>query len=221
LSAAGGITIGPLGTVRGDGAIVANVNNTGGLIAPGTSSGTLHVTGNYTQSTSLATLQIELSSATSFDKLAVTGNMMLGGVLDVRLTGGYVPYGQRSFDILDWGGSLTGEFEAIVLPALGGTLVWDTSQLYTTGVLSVVGPNLAGDFNGDGFNNAADYVVWRKGLGTTYTQNDYDLWRAHFGQAAGSGSGATASAAVPEPATLVLLLVGMAVLSTYQYAAVS
>ena len=26
---------------------------------------------------------------------------------------------------------------------------------------------------------------WRKGLGTTYTQNDYDTWRAHFGQTTG------------------------------------
>ncbi len=47
---------------------------------------------------------------------------------------------------------------------------------------------------------------WRKGLGTTYTQADYDVWRAHFGQTAGSGSGASANAAVPEPATLMLLM---------------
>jgi hypothetical protein len=57
--------------------------------------------------------------------------------------------------------------------------------------------------------NAAEYVVWRKGLGTTYTQNDYNVWRAHFGQMAGSGAGVSMNAAVPEPATLVLLLVGI------------
>ena len=65
--------------------------------------------------------------------------------------------------------------------------------------------NNAGDFNGDGKVDAADYVTWRKGLGTIYTQNDYNVWRAHFGQTAGSGAGATANGAVPEPATLVLL----------------
>ena len=51
-----------------------------------------------------------------------------------------------------------------------------------------LGPTLAGDFNEDGVVDAADYVVWRKGLGTTYTQKDYDTWRAHFGQTAGIGS---------------------------------
>jgi hypothetical protein len=70
-----------------------------------------------------------------------------------------------------------------------------------------------GDFNLDGMVDAADYVVWRNGLGTVYSQNHYAIWRSHFGQTASSGSagyplGASAepqSAAVPEPATLVLL----------------
>jgi hypothetical protein len=68
---------------------------------------------------------------------------------------------------------------------------------------------ISGDFNGDGTVNAADYVVWRKGLGTIYTQSDYNDWRAHFGQSAGSGAGASVNTAVPEPTTLVLLLMGI------------
>src|SRR6478752_202912 len=48
---------------------------------------------------------------------------------------------------------------------------------------------LPGDFNNNGVVDAADYVMWHKGLGTTYTQTDYDVWRAHFGQTAGSGTG--------------------------------
>ena len=63
-----------------------------------------------------------------------------------------------------------------------------------------------GAFNGNGSVDAADYVVWRKGLGTIYTQTDFNVWRGNFGQPAGSGSGASANAAVPEPATLVLLM---------------
>jgi hypothetical protein len=68
---------------------------------------------------------------------------------------------------------------------------------------------LPGDYNRDNTADAADYVVWRKGLGTTYTQADYDVWRSHFGQTTGSGSGVTMSAAVPEPVSLIMLLVGM------------
>ncbi|MGD9634798.1 MAG: right-handed parallel beta-helix repeat-containing protein [Pirellulales bacterium] len=69
--------------------------------------------------------------------------------------------------------------------------------------------NLAGDFNTDGTVDAADYAVWRDGLGTIYTQADYDQWRSHFGQSSGGngaslrslGLDATGSAsAVPEPA---------------------
>jgi hypothetical protein len=48
-------------------------------------------------------------------------------------------------------------------------------------------------------------LLWRKGLGTTYVQNDYNVWRANFGRTAGAGSGASATAAVPEPKALVLL----------------
>jgi hypothetical protein len=76
--------------------------------------------------------------------------------------------------------------------------------------------SVPGDFNNDGTVDAADYVVWRKGLDTTYTQNDYEVWRAHFGASLDIGSGAVGyplgasaeplSAAVPEPASLALLL---------------
>lgn len=64
---------------------------------------------------------------------------------------------------------------------------------------------LAGDFNRDGIVDSTDYVVWRKGLGTLYTQGDYDVWRSHYGPTAITGAGAGANSAVPEPATLVLL----------------
>jgi hypothetical protein len=66
-----------------------------------------------------------------------------------------------------------------------------------------------GDFNHDGTVDAADYVVWRKGLGTDYAQDDYDVWRAHFGETAGSGAtlpSVEPLPAVPEPATLQLIL---------------
>ena len=74
---------------------------------------------------------------------------------------------------------------------------------------------LAADYNGDGAVDAADYVVWRKGLDTTYMQNDYDVWRAQFGQTTlGSGSGSAgglaiaspSQSAVPEPSTMLIVL---------------
>jgi hypothetical protein len=58
-----------------------------------------------------------------------------------------------------------------------------------------------GDYNGNGTVDAGDYITWRKGLGTTYDQNHYIVWRAHFGQMTGSGTGTSADVAVPEPAS--------------------
>jgi hypothetical protein len=86
--------------------------------------------------------------------------------------------------------------------------------------LPAVMPAAAGDYNQNGSVDAADYVVWRNGVGTTYAQGDYDVWRAHFGRApsagwsAGSGAagyplGASAeplSSALPEPPTTLLCL---------------
>jgi hypothetical protein len=75
-------------------------------------------------------------------------------------------------------------------------------------------PGLPGDFNGDGAVDAADYVVWRHGLGSPYTQADYDIWKAHFGETTGSGASATGSAnvntAVPEPCAIVLAAIALA-----------
>lgn len=69
---------------------------------------------------------------------------------------------------------------------------------------------LAGDYNRDDSIDAADYVIWRMGLGSTYSPEDYDVWQEHFGQSAtGSGSGANALVAVPEPASLALVFVGL------------
>lgn len=73
-----------------------------------------------------------------------------------------------------------------------------------------------GDFNADGFVNAADYVVWRKDAGA-YAAADYDMWRAQFGRTPGSaaGAGSNGATAIPEPTLMSLVLIaasGLAVL---------
>ena len=124
---------------------------------------------------------------TQYDQLHVGGTLSIGGILSVSLINGFMPAVGSSFDLLDWG-TLSGTFSSLSLPTLA-TGQWDTSQLYTTGVLSVIPSPLAGDYNHNGVVDAADYVAWRHGLGTTYTQTDYDVWRANFGNTAASGSG--------------------------------
>jgi hypothetical protein len=63
-----------------------------------------------------------------------------------------------------------------------------------------------GDFNHSGTVDAADYVAWQNGLGTTYSQSDYDVWRAHFALTSGSGASVGENATVPEMPTATFLL---------------
>lgn len=176
-----------------------------GDLRPGNSPASVAFGGDLVLGSS-ATLHIELggtAAGTQFDQLHVAGRLALDGKLEVSLINGFTPGEGSSFDILDWG-SLTGTFSSIQLPALSGSLQWNTSQLYTTRTLSVI---LPGDFNADGKVDAADYVVWRK---TGGAQHAYNVWRAHFGQTAASGvalpSAESLPAVVPEPASAILLL---------------
>ncbi len=72
---------------------------------------------------------------------------------------------------------------------------------------------LAGDYNQNGTVDAADYTLWRNGLGSIYSIDDYAIWKTNFGQSSGSGSAAQAagstSTVVPEPATALLLAFGL------------
>ena len=165
-----------------------------------------------------STLEIGLGGTTrntQYGALVATTLVSLSGTLQVFDFNGFSPAVGNSFDILDWPtNERVGTFSSVLLPPLAADRAWDTSQLYTTGVISVVASGLAGDYNHNGVVDAADYVVWRNGLGTVYTQADYSVWRTHFGQTAGSGSGATGFAsAIPEPSAFVLTAVGFLGLS--------
>jgi hypothetical protein len=89
-------------------------------------------------------------------------------------------------------------FDMIHNPAEANGSIGVNSLDYQIGANS-----LAGDFNVDQVVNVADYVVWRKTIGT---QAGYNAWRSHFG----SGSVASAGATVAEPTTLAMLIVTIA-----------
>jgi hypothetical protein len=67
----------------------------------------------------------------------VFGNLSLASSLEVGLINDFAPQLGDRFDLLDWG-SLSGRFDAVGLPALGGGLAWDASALYATGEIGVV-----------------------------------------------------------------------------------
>jgi hypothetical protein len=95
-----------------------------------------------------------------------------------------------------------------------------------------VSPFAAGDYNGDGLVDAADYTVWRDNLASNaqlpgditpgvVDQSDYVVWRTAFGTE-GSILGSLANSMVPEPQTLLLagglLLVGAGLVQRFRRA---
>lgn len=96
----------------------------------------------------------------------------------------------------------------------------DVRAMDVIGYNLVATPNLAGDFSSNSVVDTADYLVWRKNLGTnaplpnnlisgTIGSAQYDEWRANFGNTAsgaGSSTGTAANVAVPEPAALALTI---------------
>ena len=148
VSVGGQLLLGEIGAIRSDGTgnLAGNVKYAG-TISPGNLPGRLRIDGNLTNNVGNfqnGKLQFALASTTSFAKLEVTGNVSLGGMLEVIRLGGHNPTAGQSYDLLDWGGSLTGTFSTIQLPPLAAGLDWNTSQLYVTGVISVVGAATTG-----------------------------------------------------------------------------
>jgi hypothetical protein len=79
-------------------------------------------------------------------------------------------------------------------------------------------PGMPGDFDGNGVVDGSDYVVWRKGFGTSYNEAAYDDWLSHFGESLLLGGG---SATVPEPEHAWLVLTAMTILGCRRSSVVS
>jgi T5SS/PEP-CTERM-associated repeat protein len=173
-----------------------------------------------------ATLEIGIDGAGAgqFDSLSISGSASLAGDLEIGLLGGFVPDVTDTFTVLSALGGLSGAFSNVLNGMRLSTIDDVGSFIVNYGSTSAFNPNevvlsnfiqiLAGDFNHDGNVGAADYVVWRNNLGTTYTEADYNVWRDNFGRSA-AGAAAIADsmstsgvAHVPEPTGMVLFVIG-------------
>lgn len=125
LSASGTLT--STGLITGTGTITGNVINSG-TVNPGSSIGTLSITGNYTQ-TSLGRLFVDLAGtgAGQYDFLNISGNANLGGTLAMNLFNSFDPASGSSFNILQANSGLTGTFSNLSLPVLSGGRQWQVA----------------------------------------------------------------------------------------------
>jgi len=138
LASSGGTVNCLVGTCTGSGTISGDLNNDA-TVSPGNSPGVMAIEGDYTQGDN-GTLLIELAgtgAGTDYDRLQVGGEVSLDGTLEISLIDGFQPAPGDTFDILDFA-SLTGDFDEVNLPSLGGSLAWDDSALLVHGSIAVV-----------------------------------------------------------------------------------
>ncbi|MGF1525007.1 MAG: beta strand repeat-containing protein, partial [Leptolyngbyaceae cyanobacterium] len=92
------------GSVTGFGTITGDIDNAG-TVAPGVSVGdigTLQLTGDYTE-TATASIDIEIASATSFDRFEIGGDAAFDGTLNVSVLNSFFPSIGDSFEVLTFG----------------------------------------------------------------------------------------------------------------------
>ncbi len=196
--------------------------NQGGTLAPGQSPGATTITGSYAQQSD-AMLQIEIGGAAAgtFDVVHVGTIAGISGQLQLALIGGFEPAAGDAFTVLTTAGGIFGTFANVAngqrlttTNGLGSFVVnygagslFDDNQIVLSNFLAAAD---LGDFNFDGTVDAADYIVWRKGLSPSpNSQADYDLWRTNFGRSAGGGGLAGISpsqSSVPEPCAFLIFL---------------
>jgi T5SS/PEP-CTERM-associated repeat protein len=200
---------------------------TGGILEPVHATGTTLLTGtqifgNYDQQAAGSTLAVDIGGASPFayDRVDVNGAALLGGNLQVTLSSGFTPTDSNSFHILEAIGDITTSFANVangqrILTTNGlGSFRANYGPASAYGslaandiILDLYQPILLpGDYNNNGAVDAADYVIWRKGVGIAPTPESYNLWRVNFGEPSGSGAASALNSTVPEPTTLVLLM---------------
>lgn len=123
-------------TLGGTGTVGTLVVNSNGTFAPGDNGiESLNVSGNLTLDSGSFSL-FEINTAGDVSDLAISSALLtFGGTLTITNIGGALVAGD-SFNLFDWSSS-TGTFSSVILPALGGGLAWDQSNLYSAGQIAV------------------------------------------------------------------------------------
>ncbi|HTR41800.1 MAG TPA: polysaccharide lyase family protein [Pseudomonadales bacterium] len=135
---AGAVIVNNGGALGGNGIVAGPVTvNAGGMLAPGVRQGLLTVSNTLTLDAGSVTLMSVIqATAVTNSAVRVTGTFAEGGTLVVTNLGGLLVSGDH-FQLFS-AGNFTGGFSSMVLPTLTGKLAWNTSQLNTSGTLSIV-----------------------------------------------------------------------------------
>ena len=204
----GGTLSGSGSIATGSGPIDGQVENRGGVVAPGSAAATgeISIHGRFANAHDGA-VNIDLGGTTvgtQYDRLLIDGTAALEGTLNVSLVnlggGMFAPALGNVFTIIT-AETIGGEFSTLNLPTLTTDKMWFVGYHETSVELKVT---LPGDFDGDGNVDNEDLALWKSDYGGNYSGADFLSWQRHLGQ---SIVGAVES--VPEPSAAVLAEIGL------------
>ncbi len=142
----GAVTVESGATLTGAGTFTGALQlNVGATFSPGNSPGLTTIgSGSVLEGTTLFELGGTVRSTSAsfgaghYDAINVggAGALTVGGDLDVVFFGGFTPTGSVSFQLFQ-ATSIGGTFAAINLPSLASGYSWDTTQLYSDGILGL------------------------------------------------------------------------------------
>ncbi len=167
VTVASGATLGGNGKINGPVTI-----QSGGTVAPGTSTETLTISNSLTLSAgSKTSIDVDAATQTSGRITGLT-SVSYDGTLQLNITG--TLSGGESFQLFS-AGNYAGSFSSIVPPIPGAGLVWNTNSLSLNGILSVTSTNATVQQpNITGLSRLSDHSVQFSFIGSA--GQSYRVW---------------------------------------------
>jgi hypothetical protein len=212
------------GTLAGDGAVGAPVNNSAGVVAPGDSIGAMKLGSSFAQGVSGIT-EIEMGGGQT-DQLDITGAATLGGTLRIKTNAGMPPLPGESYQVMTFA-SRSGDLTIDNQTGRAGLVF--TKSYSATDLTILTSAEFNGDANLDGTVNTLDFTALASNFGETNANwlagdfngdgivnaLDFSILATNFGAAA-PGSGGIPPARgtlVPEPAAIFFALSAFALVA--------
>lgn len=221
------------GGIQGNGLIIGDVLfSTYGTLAPGFSAGMINIQGNLSMTSATAAVKIELGGTTpesQHDQVAITGDVALGGVMELSLLYDYQPNAGDVFEVMIYGGQRAGKFDHVdapgrdVLGDLALAVLYDDDIGGVDGAV-MVRASLIGDANVDDHVNIADLVLlsqnYSRVTDVSWADGDFNqdgaidiadlvLLSQHYSQSVIVSGTAALAQSTPEPGAAGMLLMVM------------
>lgn len=208
----GVVLIGSGGTLLGTGHILGDLQMDGGSLEPGASTGTLSVSGSFTQLDGLLTFDVGGTlPGIEYNQVQVGGDVALHGTIEMVFSESFLPSPGQSFHLIATDSLFSSTESELHLLGLPADLVM--AAVFVNGTLSFLDSPLIGDTDHDGIVGLADLNNVRNNFGANGsallgdTNLDDAVNLADLNNVRNNfGSSALSTLVVPEPNTATLAM---------------